>query len=47
MTLLNKLISFYLGLFLGYLTFKDPSNVWVYGFFGGAILFLLDTRENK
>lgn len=48
MTLLSKLVPFYLGLIIGYLTFRDPDNAWVYGVFGGAfiaIMYLEDRRK--
>jgi hypothetical protein len=49
MNLLSKLIPFYLGIFLGYLTFRDPDSAWVYGIFGGAFMALMileDTRSD-
>lgn len=48
MTLLSRLVPFYLGIFLGYLVFRDPDNAWVYGIFGGAfmaIMILEDVRK--
>jgi hypothetical protein len=47
MNLLAKLMPFYLGIFLGYLTFRDPDNAWVYGVFGGAFILIMILEERK
>ena len=47
---LTKLMPFYIGMFIGYLTFLQPQNVWIYGFFGGfmvAIFIMEDISKEK
>jgi len=42
-----KLIPFYIGMFLGYLTALRPENVWTYGFFGGLMLAIFIREDIK
>ena len=45
-----KLIPFYVGMFLGFLTALRPENTWVYGIFGGfmvAIFIREDLKEQE
>jgi len=47
---LYKLIPFYIGIFLGYLTSLRPENAWIYGLFGGfmiAIFIREDIKEQE
>lgn len=39
--LLSKLIPFYVGIFIGYLTFRDPDNAWIYGGLGGLFMGIM------
>lgn len=50
MQILNRLIPFYLGIFMGYFAFLRPENTWIYGVFGGIFMGLLiveDIRKEK
>lgn len=47
MTLFSRLVPFYLGIFLGYLTFRDPDNAWVYGVFGGAFMSIMILEDRR
>ena len=42
-----KLIPFYIGMFLGYLTALRPENVWTYGIFGGFMLAIFIREDLK
>lgn len=45
-----KLIPFYVGMFLGFLTALRPENTWIYGLFGGfmvAIFIREDLKEQE
>lgn len=47
---LYKLIPFYIGMFLGFLTALRPENTWIYGLFGGfmvAIFIREDLKEQE
>jgi protein-S-isoprenylcysteine O-methyltransferase Ste14 len=48
--LLNRLIPFYLGIFMGYFAFLRPENIWIYGVFGGIFMGLMiidDLRKEE
>lgn len=42
-----KLIPFYVGMFLGFLTALRPENTWVYGIFGGFMLAIFIREDIK
>lgn len=42
-----KLIPFYIGMFLGFLTALRPENTWVYGIFGGLLVGIFIREDLK
>lgn len=40
-----KLLPFYFGIFLGFLTSLRPDNAWIYGFFGGVFVAVMIRQD--